>query len=775
MQIKELSLTTFKGTTRQTPLERLNLIIGPNGSGKTAHLLAPQFAVTGATPLGDRLEATEQLAGPDGCRVEVGLDDGFTWRRLLHRHHRDKKLSAEIQLVGQEEASIRAAQAVVTERVGNFAPMFDLGAFLGLSPDKRRDFVVALCSKHASVRDTLDELPLQMALEFLKIELGEGTVNLAWGKLGDDATLDEMKAVLDQLLSLLSAPQQKALLEAKLGIIGEVMAGVDVSEAIAAMLGKAKECANFSKRQHGESTQAARKLSDEKAALPIVSESLDALKQQLADLREKKETVIGQIENQQGRLTAKESLERDIAELAEKIGNEQKALELAEVSKPTDITEAENMESQAAAIEANNVEPVFDETIDDRRQEAQETCDRLHKEVNSLAHRAAEAQIKTDGIHNQIEQLEGSPWATALALVDDAIKEVTEGVTSDASLQSLSRLRAFIAEQAGGKALDEARNALPGVEKALADLRADCAAKEAAYREANDTWNAICKEELDARTLFNTQQARYKLQGEKRQDLLDSAKNIRNQIDAHQKGITDTQASLAKAEAAKIEKERDLGDLLSKGGHIPTDELEEHRDTITEAIKTLDEQIEAKNRFQALEHELTRCTAAAESEMVMHEVCKTLVLAIKAMREEMMVGLVAPLIDRMNHFLEGAVSNRQAYCELADAKGKAIFQLGWIVDGERKVALPALSGGETAILGAALLYALVMLADPPLKLLLLEVGAVDVDNFLSLLDGLEHVGPDVGNIIVATHMPFEGMALNHWNTVKLGRDGNGQN
>ena len=116
-----------------------------------------------------------------------------------------------------------------------------------------------------------------------------------------------------------------------------------------------------------------------------------------------------------------------------------------------------------------------------------------------------------------------------------------------------------------------------------------------------------------------------------------------------------------------------------------------------------------------------------------------------------MVELIRPLLDRMNRFLEAAFPGHVAFCELVNDRGRPIFQLGWIFDGARRY-LPALSGGESGLFCAALGYALVVLADPPLKLLLIEASELDIGMFGRLCNGIEAVESELDSVMVATHL-----------------------
>lgn len=249
-------------------------------------------------------------------------------------------------------------------------------------------------------------------------------------------------------------------------------------------------------------------------------------------------------------------------------------------------------------------------------------------------------------------------------------------------------------------------------------------------------------------------------------DLTHRANNIRQAIQLHESNL----ATLERKRADHLAAQKHLNELRSSGGWVAIDELENQRKALSDQIATVDSDIDAKARYQALESELARAVAAAEAEGVRHETAKSIAGAIRSLRDGLMGELVKPLLSRMNHFLAVAAPGRVAYCELEQVKGetvKPVFEIGWIVDGTYRVPLPALSGGESALFGAALAYALVCIANPPLRLLLIEAAEVDANHMTRLLEALRAVADDVGNIFVATCDESFAVDLDGWNRIVL--------
>jgi hypothetical protein len=168
--------------------------------------------------------------------------------------------------------------------------------------------------------------------------------------------------------------------------------------------------------------------------------------------------------------------------------------------------------------------------------------------------------------------------------------------------------------------------------------------------------------------------------------------------------------------------------------------------------------------------QLAECLAKKGRETVTYDVAKGVAEAIKVVREEYMAELVAPLVDKLNAVLGRLGGARTAHCKLLDLRGQPAFDLGWS-DGKTEVSLDAMSGGEQVLFSVCLLYALVMLADPPLKLLMIEAGELDGDRLDDLLCAIHTLtdGPvgAIGNVLVATCRPPR--RAPGWNVIELPR------
>jgi len=409
----------------------------------------------------------------------------------------------------------------------------------------------------------------------------------------------------------------------------------------------------------------------------------------------------------------------------------------------------------------------------------------------------------------QIEQHEAGPWARALNLLTSFVETIPDDVRGKLDFVVLNKLQTTIEEGVGvgrraeldtaaGKARTEceaAKAAFEATERTLAtaDRERDAAIATlvAAQKSLNEAKAAQETQrasiESNRRTIESMRQDLASAESKRAEverlgaelirieknaaeslaaDLTHKANNIRQSITMHEHNV----ASLDRKRQDRIAAEKALNELRSAGGWIPNEQLEQQRNGITDQVNAIDADIDAKGKYQALESELARAIADTERETVRHDVAKRVAQAIRAIRDGLMGELVRPLLDRINKFLAVAAPGCVAYCELEQIKGetrKPIFEIGWEVDGMKRVSLPALSGGEAALFGAGLAYALVCIANPPLRLLLIEAAEIDAAHMTRMLDALRAVSDDVGNIFVATCDESFATEIEGWNHVQL--------
>ena len=781
MRIEELTMTDFKGVDSTTRLGRLTLLVGPNGTGKTARLDALRFAVQGDCRFGAQPQAVAKLGSHKGCGVRVKLDDGFAWTRKIERNGKTKAYATTLHVAGHDGLNLRDAEPILAGKVGRFAPTFDLGAFLGLSDDKRRDYVLELCGSAEGEADIADLLA-RANLAYLADELGAGTVAVYCVEADgirtkrDDLTPAQRGKVARALNTKLSAADREALAVA-LARVGEQMHGMPTPAAVAAALEHAKTLANESRRERDRAQQAVARFTAQRDALQLASDTVEQLKTRRAELVEQRTQAREQIANQEGRSSGIADYERKLSKLAGDLAAAEASLATLTAATGPTQADADAARAQAKQMIDDNPEPMADFS------EAQDAADAARRELNTAAGIDGNLATTIRGLNQQIDAAQArlrdleqraadDPWMRAHELYrhvqqqardDHPMTEIDAWVElgdliainignypTDEVAAHVEGLRAKLGEATGAKATAAVRH--ESAIKAMADAEEIVRLATEQHAASHRAW---------AKTITDSQV------------IDDKANEITRQIDRRQIDIEATTDRIESIKSEQVDAQRALQDLQSAGGSVPVEQLQAQVKSLGDEIEQVDRQITAKERHQALESELTRAIAAAEHESVMHEVCKQLADAVRTIREELMHDLVRPLVERINRFLDAASATGRAYCDLEDARGKPVLELGWLThDGTRKVPLPAMSGGETVLYGVGLAYALVTLAAPPLKLLMIEAAEVDDETGASMLGGLVNVADDIDNVVIATcHLPIDVDAIDHaWNVVELGDD-----
>lgn len=142
--ISKMTQTGLGGRDRVLKFDRLNLIVGQNGTGKTTTLLQVMYGATGKTPTGDRPGSILAYSKGGQCSVTTELDDGFKWERACGINRFTKATSTNLAIAGQRKLGKSKSEAMLAERVGDFAPMFDYEKFLAMRPEQRRELVLDL-------------------------------------------------------------------------------------------------------------------------------------------------------------------------------------------------------------------------------------------------------------------------------------------------------------------------------------------------------------------------------------------------------------------------------------------------------------------------------------------------------------------------------------------------------------------------------------------------------------------------------------------------------
>ena len=752
MRIETIDLQNWKGITGEYEIGKRHLFVGPNGSGKSAMIQAIQFAVLGSTDIGNRTEDSAMLVGPTGGGVGLRLDDGMAWRRGINRHPNTGKNESLLEIAGYEGATLADAKARLTQSVGNFAPMFALSSFLDLSDDKRRSFVLQLCAESSHADADQHDLLLRITMAYFAETLGDKVVaeycDAKHSCSPAALTAEQRAATVEHFAEKRMKKQNADTLHACVGLLSrEVHLQDDIATAVRGVIEKCRSWANASKKQHNDSIAALRRMEGDMAALETPAGNQEEVKGQLDATNQELTDNNGRIERVQGRRDAQSGLV-ETRERAEQARRSSEA-ELAEATKPDDDPQPnpDELEAQADDMEAAIPKYDRDEGSRARAAAAEAAYNAAREKRHSLeagAGRLTSRVTLTVSDHERVVLAAmNDPWAKARKLwitVDEGWSDCPEEFTDLGTL-----IDAHCGLQDAVKSLQAKKEALAALELRKAALTTQCIiekadkeayeAAKADYETEQTAWAEHHKHGTETHERANGLRLRAsEIRGAAKAKRARTAR-IRTAIACNRTEIATIQQQLDNDQS---DADAEMASLTTRQSVLEVQHYEQG--TLYTAL----------NCAKILHEQLTRLRDRTAQQQIEHDIWKGLGKAARTVREILMVDLVKPLLDRMNRFLATAAPGHQAYADLENPAGRAVFDLGWISDSVDRVGIKALSGGERATFGAALAYALVSVAQVPMRLLLLEAAEIDDDHLLPLLDAIAEVSDEIDNVIVAT-------------------------
>lgn len=722
MNIQSIQFKNFKGLTRSLDAGALNLFLGGNGCGKTAVLLGIRFAMTGETPHGRRPMDAWKMSGPTGCSVTITLDDGFSWTRALRKHRRNGTIRTELDVAGEEHLGVADSEALIRDRVGAFAPTWTARETLSQSPDKLRDFILGLCGSNGTTCD-LDSTVLS---ERIRRRFLEAEANVPADKLSMDQLREDFA----------DAP---LLGHAASTIVGAMIGKTDPAAAAAMLSGltAAREAANATKALRDEKQAAARALRERIAEIQVEADTATDHAEALATVREEIRVVDEQIGEARERATSIQDADGRLRGLREK---HRVTVHDLEHIHAVDLGEAESADAEANELH-DDLADVPDLVGAEQAANAAVQAELQASALVDACDRDYTAQdVEFHSLSRRLERLAGDPWA-------EAVRRFNVLIAALAADDDDGLCAGFHDWLAGRSSIEESLAATERkvtCAKRMDELNAHRKTLDAAANEATDKSIAAQADEADAKAAHDA-----------RATTIDSAETLRAKARMIRDRHATTEADrvrLAKlvdeinTDSNKIEDQlHELRlDGLTSGG------LDEERAALAIREQAILDAAKSAEQAKALQTELDTVVASCERQGRLHDIYKGLADAVRALREEIMAEAVRPLIKHVQAFLDAANMGRRAYCDLAGDTGRPAFDLGWS-DGTTRVSLDVLSGGETTIFVAAVAYAMVRLADVPLRLLLIEAAEVDAQHMARLLEAIEITCKEGPQAFLATH------------------------
>ncbi len=701
MQIVKVEYDNWKGVTDSFELGKINLVTGPNGSGKSARLSGLQFALNGSIPTSDRTSDAYKYIGTDKKQASVTavLDCGHTWQRTV-KLTSTGTVSQAITVNGNK-LKIADAESQLSSKVGEFAYTFSVAKFCQLSPEKKRNLIVQLTSSTDSVDDG------EISVAVLSQILGEAAV-----RLNPDPTV---------LKTLLPETQQVAFNK----VISESCTIATQGRRIDVLskeLESVKKCLNDARanlRQHHATTQKFAELQVE----PASASDTQTIATRIRELRAQKEDLVKQLQYQSGRSVALESTQQQLDAAIQRsndLHNQRKTclheLEQAEKALAEELTKTEHAkkfydEKQQQHLKCLNDKTTSRDDAAEAERMAIKAAEEFTNAVQASDNRKAslEYQILEELTRLEEEHYDLIGGKTPIPMVHSLLAKRYPVISED----RIDFLREDVANAATqhhtfAQRRDDALKAERECAEQLERLRQKLESAESAFTEA---------EKMEAMCEHNLVMTDRSIQDNER-----SIKQNREALDKLKQNVQD----------------------------VPENQLEEQIANLNDLLDASEREVSQRRTWDIWQREQAKLEGVAEEIQAEIDVASAAVKAIQQLRDDCVRKVIAPLCKHIDDFIAAPYPECHSFCQLENTKGKAIFELGWHSP-EGKFSMDTLSGGETTVFCAALAYALLQLANPPLKILSLEAAEIDCEHFDKLLAGLNATQGNYSNAIVATH------------------------
>lgn len=148
-------------------------------------------------------------------------------------------------------------------------------------------------------------------------------------------------------------------------------------------------------------------------------------------------------------------------------------------------------------------------------------------------------------------------------------------------------------------------------------------------------------------------------------------------------------------------------------------------------------------------------------------------LGPRGVQSQIMGDVIGPMTASVNGLLSKIPPNDgvpyEAMFKLFDMNGNPTFEIVRACNGTH-ISYNALSGGQKVLFGAAIMTALVIMENPPVKVICIEAAELDLENFQNLINALDVIGKDIDNIMIAScndKVEEWASSLEDWNVCNL--------
>lgn len=714
-RITAVHLNGFKGQSAKHTIGAATLIQGPNGTGKSAVLQALTYAVTGQVPAGKTLDAVALYFSPRGGEVTI-YDANNQWlsRGITIDHEKAKVSEVLASSVERESGGVDLDYWASSEFSLNIAD------FLGLSPAKKREFVLSICGGGTPDQEAIRNA---IALNYARAVAGPA-------------------AKIDTLLGPEDLPEHEANLcdewtrdrgidEILQSHLTHCEPDATTSSIRLQLSAEAKQQRLSNRRAAIDAKAAIRELEAEAQGARAAAEEIAEIEAEVIDLRnemqEAKENRARFQEAQQSLAAARERLfhakeERDRA----KHYAANATAPGPEPDRPKTASNARDLRNRIASLQEDYR----------AQQSAAAAIDEHHKTTVELKNNLLEANaellaIDAEDIGRAVTIIKSIPDSIhpSVKRLRQVIETLSAGwVTRQKKARSrIGHIKAKLAEL---KRIERKQPDAKGIERKLSEIHAEIS-------RVSETLKAVELQEEEAQATYEDKIYEWR----KQKSCYDKATEV----------VTTAAVALESAEQQEEAARERLRELEKP------DDISAIETKLTRREEDLRRAQKAVGAVAAYDEAVQR----AERSKIAEEAWKLAERAIADATEELIGAATRDLLSDINAVLEQAGRAERAYLLLENQRGRPIFELGWTANGTR-TSFQALSGGEAALFAAALSLAITSRANGR-KILLVEADPLDQHNLLMLLKSLQAFAGKLDALLVATAR--EGIIESGWELI----------
>jgi exonuclease SbcC len=685
--IREIVMENIKGQTSPQALTGRDIIVGPNGSGKTTRHQALGMALLGYVPRQGKTESeTFKLSSGEEMTVGLVTDACSVSRSFIRKEKAQRDGTASVNITqeitvspSQGEKVNRDKETRIQAELGNFPVMLDFSEFLSLSDAKRREFFYGLS-------------PIASA---------------AWTR--ERVVKHLRQSLLTETLQA-NNPDQYAIMEEILGqVLAQYYPTLDVQPGLQSMLDwtvAEQKHWNAAKR---DAVGAVKKLTDLKNELDETDRNIAEHKRLLEEMQ----TKLLETEKQLSKDTEKKrQYDSRTAKIAE-LGGRAEALRKVEISEDTSVQEKAIAELRASI---QSVDVAADlAAVGEQITALRSALEEKENLRTRYAEEIAKAQTEAEGFMKTVTAINAQAGICVLSAQIKCDKDFKPYFAHAEAQISAAQGR-----------IGEARAGKDAAERVIADVKRDIAATEAKRSELlNESAKRSQQNEAARREIAH-------LEAE-----ITATKNARSERD---QSVRLLEGEIARLEAEPIDAIAPLETLTELCAGL--------REQIAGLKEKIAEQEKAKQTLSNLKASMIDSKKAAYYHENLKFLAE--VLGPKGIQGELVKEALDPIRVVIQENLRLVGVDREFFFHTEGANGKEVFQFGWRDDDGRELNFDALSTGQQMLLLIAMLTTIIERANPPLKVLAIDnIENLDRGNFARVIAGLNAIAPKVDNIILS--------------------------